>query len=139
MTNIPCKYKIFLADDNKIFALFLMNFLKNSGFTDVHSFETGELLLQRIHEKPDIVLLDYFLNSKVETAANGNEILKQVIELYPDTYVIMVTSIGESDKVRELFKCGASDYITKDEKVRSNLETALIRVRAILDGRSRNC
>ncbi|MCX6250472.1 MAG: response regulator [Bacteroidetes bacterium] len=139
MTTLTCNCKVFLAEDNEVFAEYLKYLLNNSGYYDIHSFRTGEQLLQRINEKPEIVLLDYFLNSKIATALNGGEILKQIIKLFPETYVIMVSSVQEFDEVMELFKCGASDFIIKDEKVRSNLEIAMNRTRTILNSRSQIC
>ena len=70
---------IFIVDDEPLLSEMLTDYLKGryAGF-EILSFPTGEACLQRLHEQPDLVVLDYYLNTKEQDAANGMDILKEI-------------------------------------------------------------
>ena len=59
-------------------------------------------------ERPELVFLDV-----VMPGGSGVEVLRQVKELFPETTVLMVTSINGRDIIMECRKLGASGYILK--------------------------
>ena len=84
---------IFIVDDEPLLSEMLADYLKDqySGF-NIQSFPTGEACLQSLHLQPNIVVLDYYLNSKEKDAANGIDILKEIKEAKPETEVVMISS-----------------------------------------------
>ena len=56
-----------------------------------------------------IVLLDYQLPD-----TNEGDLLKTIVEQYPDVPVIIITGHGDERLVAEVMKAGAKDYIVKD-------------------------
>ena len=113
------KINIFLVEDNKVFTMALQadieTTFKNMPLK-VHSFETGEACMEHFkHEKAEVVILDYNLNSKYPDAMDGIKILDWVKKENPETNVIMLTSEDNIDIASKSFKHGASDYVVKTE------------------------
>ena len=117
------KITIFIIEDNDVFALALKSEIETvfaNMQLSVHSFTTGELSMEKFNEeKPQIVILDYHLNSKFTDAADGIKVLDWLKKENPETYVIMLTGDDNINIALKSFQHGASDYIVKtDTKLR---------------------
>lgn len=66
-------------------------------------------------KKPQVVILDYHLNSKYPDAANGIKVLNWIKKVNMETDVIMLTSDDNIDIAVLSLKHGASDYVVKTE------------------------
>ena len=87
----------------------------------------GDSALEAISDfEYDLVLLDVSMPGK-----SGIDVLREILNRYPDTSVIMVTSRDDAGTVIETMKMGACDYIIKPV----NLSELPIRVRKALDRR----
>ena len=110
---------IFIVEDNKVFTLALKADIETS-FEDkpikIHTFETGEACMAKFkEEKPQVVVLDYHLNSKYPEAADGIKILDWIKKEKPETNVIMLTCNDNMEIALKSFRHGASDYVVKTE------------------------
>ncbi len=110
---------IFIIEDNKLFTLALKADIEAT-FTKtpirIHSFETGEASMDLFKEvKPEIVILDYHLNSKHPDAADGIKILDWIKNEDEETNVIMLTSDDNIDVAVKSLHHGAADYVVKSE------------------------
>ena len=117
--NEKKQISIFIVEDNEIFSLALKANIDTS-FANmpikIHSFETGEVCMEKFkEEKPQVLILDYYLNSKDPDAADGIKILDWIKKENPETYVILLTSNDNIDIALKSFKHGASDYVIKTE------------------------
>ena len=119
------KIKLFLVDDDAVYLKLLeIEFLNNGNFM-IETFATGELCLERLSENPDLVILDYHLDSIDKSAMNGINTLDQIKSLRPEMPVIMLSS---QDKIEVAIECmhhKAYDYVVKSE-------TAFIRLKKII-------
>ncbi len=110
---------IFIVDDNKIFALALKAYIENAfenSLITIYLFETGEKCLEKILAlKPELVILDFHLNSVTPSAADGLMVLDNIKIINRETTVIMLTSDHNIDTVLASFHHGAFDYIVKTE------------------------
>jgi DNA-binding NarL/FixJ family response regulator len=109
---------IFIVEDNEVFALALKANIETSFAKQpikLFSFETGEAMQNYKEEKPQVVILDYHLNSKLPDAADGIKVLDWIKKDSPETNVIMLTSNDNMDIAIKSFKHGASDYVVKTE------------------------
>ena len=106
--------KIFMAEDNEFFAIMIAAAIKDQYGFNIDVFHTGEDMLKRMHESPDIILLDFQLNSENENCMNGDEVLKNIKRINPDTKVVMISSQKDLEMAIELLKFGACNYICKD-------------------------
>ena len=123
--NNDTKIKLFLVDDDALFLKSLqIEFLNNADF-DVDTFVTGELCLEHLSKKPDVIILDYHLDGIDAKAMNGIETLDQIKALNPDIPVVMLSS---QDKIEVAINCmhhKAFDYVVKSE-------TSFVRLQKII-------
>ena len=83
MTNEK-KILIFLVDDDVLFLKSLeIEFTQNTE-SDIQTYATGELCLESIAQNPDVIVLDYYLNSVEKNAINGLETLDRIKTINPD-------------------------------------------------------
>ena len=115
--SLKNKINIFIVDDDKIFRLALIENIK-SAFKKlpviIYPFETGEECMEKFNIiQPDVVILDYHLNSKYPDAADGIQVLDRIKKENPETNVIMLTIDDNMDVALTSFHHGAVDYVVK--------------------------
>jgi len=106
---------IFIVDDDVLLTESLSDYLTRKGAHTVSVFPTGEDCLKHMNKSPDIVILDYFLNTVQEDAANGMEILKTIKKNYPKVHVIMLSSQERYAVAMQTIQKGAEQYVIKDK------------------------
>ena len=106
--------KIFLVEDNELFANMLAESLRNQHGFSIELFPTGEEMLKKIQQNPDVVLLDYQLNSHELKSMNGGQVLKKIHTYNDKIDVVMISSFDDLENAVNLLKQGAIDYICKD-------------------------
>ena len=102
--------KILLVDDHEVVRLGLNALLSNyPGFEVVAEASTADEAVQRTTEyKPDVVIMDIRLPGK-----NGIEATKEIMEVLPETKVIMLTSYAEDELLFDAINAGAFGYVLK--------------------------
>jgi two-component system chemotaxis response regulator CheY len=99
---------VLVVDDSA----FMRNLLKQllDGEHDViGEAENGVEAVEMYRElTPDVVTMDVVMPIR-----NGIEATTEIKELDPDSSVIMCTSVGQEEKMREAVEAGADGYITK--------------------------
>ncbi|MEZ4887649.1 MAG: response regulator [Chitinophagales bacterium] len=123
-------YKVFLVDDDVKTLIMLKHKLENLPDHKIQAnvFAYGENCLDRMDEKPDIVVLDYYLNAIREDAQNGLQILKQIKTLAPETQVIMVSGQEDMQTAIQTIREGAYDYIIKNEQTMQRLLLVITKI-----------
>lgn len=131
---------IFIVDDNKTYLLALKTNIETAFLTTpitIHSFETGEACMNKLNIiNPQIVILDYLLNSKISEAANGLKILEWILKECPETNVIMLTNDDNVDVAIKSFKYGACDYVVKTETQFMKINNSLMKLFNIMKANS---
>lgn len=119
------KIKLFLVDDDAVFLKSLeIQFLQHGDF-EIETFATGEKCLNKLSQKPDVVILDFHLDGIDKTAINGIETLDKIKEYDSEIPVVMLSS---QDKIEVAIQCmhhNAFDYVVKSE-------TAFVRLQKII-------
>ncbi|WP_312088839.1 response regulator transcription factor [Chryseobacterium sp.] len=118
------KKTIFVVDDHLLVAKALEVIINSfSGFTVIDIAENGKILtekLEKITEKPDIILLDVSV-----PMMDGFETAQFLNKKHPEIKVLAL-SIQEDDKsVLKMIKYGAKGYMLKDTHPK-DLENALV-------------
>jgi len=109
------KILLFLVDDDVLFLKSLqIDFTHNTG-SDIQTFITGELCLESLSQNPDVIVLDYHLNSVDKNAINGLETLDKIKSINAGIPVIMLSSQDNIDVAVNCMKHQAFDYIVKSE------------------------
>ena len=91
-----------------------IEFLHQTDFT-VETFATGELCLENLSHKPDVIILDYHLNGIEKDAMNGIETLDKIKAINPDIPVVMLSSQDKIDVAISCMHHKAFDYVVKSE------------------------
>lgn len=111
--------KIVVVDDDEMYQKTLAHQLKAkyNDKLEVQAFDSGEkmLLFLNPNSKPDLVVLDYFLELN-PYSINGYEILKALKKMTPETKVVMVTGGSNSGHEDDFMSSGADGFIIKDGK-----------------------
>lgn len=119
------KIKLFLVDDDALFLKSLeIDFLQMADFS-IETFSTGEQCIENLSHCPDVIVLDYFLDSIDKTAMNGIKTLDKIKAYNADIPVVMLSS---QDKIEVAIECmhhSAFDYVVKSE-------TAFVRLQKII-------
>ena len=119
------KIKLFLVDDDALFLRSLeIEFLQHADF-NIETFATGELCLENLSHDPDIIILDYLLDSIDKNAMNGIETLDKIKAFNPDIPVVMLSAQDKIDVAINCMHHRAFDYVVKSE-------TAFIRLQKII-------
>jgi len=80
-------------------------------------------------QKFDAILLDMNFGPGESSGAQGFYWLKKILEIKPDSVIIMITAHGGVDVAVEAMKLGATDFIAKpwqNEKVVATISTAVL-------------
>ena len=116
---------IFLVDDDAVLLKAMEIDFANAGGYNVKTFPTGELCMENIFYRPDVVVLDYHLDGISQGAMNGIETLDKIKAYDPAIHVIMLSS---QDKIAVAIDCmhhNALDYVIKSE-------TAFLRIEKVI-------
>ena len=123
--------KILIVDDEYIIRQGIVHFLdwEKNGFTIIGEAANGREALEIIEkEQPHIILCDI-----VMPEVDGIVLSKKVRALYPDIKIIVLSSYGDFDNVKEMFLSGVSDYILKPTLNQVTLLDSLQKVRATIE------
>ncbi len=107
--------KIFVVDDDEMMSIALEDYLTRKTHHGIHLFNTGEACLEHLHEEPDIIILDYNLNSVYKDAANGMKILEAIKKMDHSIRVIMLSSQEAYGIALQTMTKGAEEYVIKAE------------------------
>jgi two-component system OmpR family response regulator len=114
--------KLFLVDDDALFLRGLeIELLQHADF-EIATFATGELCIRQLGQEPDVIILDYHLDSVDKTAMNGLATLDMIKARNSDIPVIMLSS---QDKIEVAVNCMrhlATDYVVKSETASLRLQ-----------------
>jgi len=105
--------RVLVIEDDKMLLEFLEENLSMNGY-DTKGFESPVEATEYLKEHPvDLVLTDVKMDEMT-----GDEVLAFVMENYPDTGVIMMTSFGNITHAVRALQKGAFDYVTKPFKAK---------------------
>ena len=101
--------KVLVCDDSMLMRKKLKEVLKNCGCEDVLEANDGQGAINVYKESnPDLVFMDIIMPVK-----NGIEAVKEIIEFDKEAKVVMASSAGTKEHVREAIKAGAFEFVQK--------------------------
>ena len=116
--------RIFVVDDDEIYVARLGHYLSLNPEYQVKKFYSAKSLTASLHEKPDIITLDYSMPD-----IKGDALLSQIKELSPESQVIIISGQEDIKVAIDLFKKGVHDYIVKDADTEQRLWMAIQNLR----------
>ena len=100
--------KIFILDDDKFNLAWYTKFVASLGEFEVEAFDDAQDCLGRMHEKPDILMLDQHLGN-----TSGLEVLRRIKQNREKTRVVFVSGQDDSKISSMAIDAGAEAYIVK--------------------------
>jgi two-component system OmpR family response regulator len=108
-------FKIFLVDDDAVFLRLLeIEFCQYREFC-IETFATGELCIESLSSRPDMVILDYHLDGIDQNVLNGIQTLDKIKSIDKEISVVMLSSQDKIDIAVNCMHHGAYDYVVKSE------------------------
>ncbi len=104
---------VVIVDDSQEVVLLLNRYLENQGFTVFQAGSAAELYTLLDTSRIALVLLDIGLPDK-----DGTEILKDIVQRFPDLGIIMVTGSTDLTLALDCLRQGADDYLTKPVSIK---------------------
>lgn len=130
--NTKKQNSIFIIEDNKVFSLAIKVDIEASFEKmplHIQTFETGEACMKSFKEKnPQVVILDYHLNSINPKAADGIKVLDWIKKENPDTNVIMLSSDDDIEIAVKSLQHGAADYVVKTDTQFRKINYSLLNI-----------
>ena len=113
--------RILICDDQEIVCEGLSKILSvDEEIEVIGTAHDGEEALQKISsDKPDLVLMDLKM-----PGMNGVHATRQIRKLYPDVFVLILTTYDDDEWLFDAIRSGASGYLLKDTP-RSDLIDAI--------------
>jgi len=123
--TIDKQISIFLVDDDAMYLKMLTNELSESPQYVITTFSTGERCLEHLSDRPDVIVLDYYLNGIERSALNGLETLRKIKTTHPEIPVIMLSAQDKIEVAVNCMKLQAFEYIVKSETAFTRLHSAI--------------
>ena len=128
---------VFIVDDDPIYLKTLEVFLiKEIPDVSIKTFSTGEACLHEMHLDPDILILDYYLNSEFPYAWDGIQVMKKISWHYPYTTIIMLSSQQNIETAMDSINEGAFEYVIKNEKAFLKIKNTVLNVIDVINDRN---
>ncbi|MGK7393133.1 MAG: sigma-54-dependent transcriptional regulator [Candidatus Cyclobacteriaceae bacterium M3_2C_046] len=124
ITDTTTHFVIFIVEDDPWYGELLKYHLSLNEDYEVNLFRSGEECLNKLFQKPDVVVMDFGLPD-----ITGDRLLAQV-KAYDNTIPVVVISGQEEVAVAvNLLKSGANDYIVKDDNAKELLWNAIVKIK----------
>ncbi len=109
-SNVTAKQRILLVDDHEIVRLGLKALLeRQSHFEVVAEASTAREAIEKVEAfTPDVVVMDIRL-----PGGSGIEACEEIVERFPNSKVIMLTSYAEDEMLFSAIRAGAAGYVLK--------------------------
>jgi len=117
---------IFFVDDEPMFInLMEYTFKCKSGY-EVRTFSNGSDCLANMHLNPDLVVVDFFLNS--HDLLTGMDVIKKIKETHPNTLLVFLSGNDDTAVINEAKAIGVEQYILKDGYFIDNLSDCVANI-----------
>jgi len=118
--------KIFLIEDDVLFAESIKHFLSLNPENDVEHFSNGKDALISKYKNPDLIVLDYNL-----PGMNGMEVMKRFHKYCKKTFVILMSAQNDIKVAVNLMREGAFDYFVKDADLKDRLWMSMEKIKKL--------
>ena len=118
--------KVFILEDDEWYGSMLQHYLSLNPDYEVKRFTSSKEFFSHLHEKPDVVSLDYSMPDM-----DGVKVLKKIKGVHPDIQVLIISGQEDISTAITLLKNGAFEYIVKDEETKDRLWNSLLHLQQI--------
>lgn len=105
--------KILICDDSILARKKLKNNLYDLGCTNILEVSDGQTAIDTYKaERPDITFLDIVMPVK-----DGITAVKEICTFDKSAYIVMISSVGTQEHLKEAIKSGAQDFMQKPASI----------------------
>jgi len=117
---------IFIVEDDKAYGKSLEKFIQER-FPEAKTelFPVGELAIDNLHRDPDVIIMDYYLNSRYYDAEDGLEMVRQIKAMHARVKTIVLSAQEKLDVVVKVVEETHSHYVMKNEQAFQKIEELL--------------
>ena len=108
--------KIFIIEDDPLFARKFKFEIEATRLHDVHLFETAERAIGQLSLKPNLIFVDHFLSG-----IDGTDVISIIREKLPNCIIVSVSSQTDIKVLEKSIRDGAYRYIVKNNDFKENL------------------
>ena len=106
---MECPINILIVDDIPVMRSLLKKILRESGYGNVTEAANGEIALEKFKlQTYSMVMLD--INMPIK---DGVTVLKEIREIDPDVFVVMVSADSTVDNIKSTLALGVNGFIVK--------------------------
>ena len=109
------KRKLFIVEDDPMFAEMLSDFLQSRPHWEVHYFPTGEECVKLAYLTPDVAIIDYHLDGNKSGGINGIDTMVQLKKISPGCHCLFLSGQERYGVALKTISQGAENYVFKDE------------------------
>ena len=132
MTTAVSKTHVFIVEDdtyyNEVLAAHTRQILEKAGIEpEITQLYSKEECIARLSDRPDLILLDFYLDVNNDITSTGFDVLQKIKTKYPDIRVVIISQQHEWERFKEEFvNSGAEDFLKKDDQLPDNLARFLV-------------
>ena len=121
------KKLVFLVEDNIIYAKQVEQFLKSSygNKLDVKHYPVFEVCEDELYLKPDMLIIDYHLDSKYYDAQNDLDVIKKIKHRNPSIQYVVLSNQTNVNLAVDSTKQKLCTYIAKDNSSFERLKNVI--------------
>lgn len=109
-------FKIFIVEDDPVYAEVLKYHLALNPDFQIETFYTGKACLDNMYKRPALVTIDFSLPDM-----SGRQLFTGIRKACPETQAVIISGQTQISTAVELLKDGAFDYIVKDNDTADRL------------------
>lgn len=109
------KRKLFIIEDDPMFAEMLKDYLSSKPMWEVVHFVTGEEAVKNAYQDPEMVIIDYHLDSVSSKGMSGIDTMLQLKKISPEAHCVFLSGQKSYGVALQTISHGAESYIIKDE------------------------
>jgi len=100
---------VLVCDDALFMRTMVKDILTQAGFTVVGEADTGQKAVDQYKAlKPDLVTMDIIMPEM-----GGIEAVKKIMQIDPQSRILMCSAMGQQALVNEAIQAGAKDFVVK--------------------------
>lgn len=111
---------IFFVDDEPMFINLMEYTFKCKSEYNIKTFNSGEECMEHMYMNPDLVVVDFFLNTG-DSQMTGMDLVKKIREINPATFLVFLSGNDDDAVINEAKNLGVEKYIIKDGYFIDNL------------------
>ena len=117
------KFNLFIIEGDPVYRGLFSRHLSLNPAYEITCFAAPSECLERLYQKPGLVVLDYTLLRKESTP-----LLQKIRRRLPDTFIVVTVDQEDIDNVLPLLAEGASDCLLKHEEMGALLSQMVARI-----------